>query len=149
MKISGILETCLYASDLQKAADFYTKLPGLQLITKEDRRHLFFKCGITMLLIFNPDHTSSEQTDMGGDIIPLHGSRGPGHVAFSVKDDEISLWREFLNDQQIPIESEVSWPNGSVSLYFRDPAGNSLEVVSPKIWKRKTMDSSSTDQNRV
>ncbi len=138
MKISGILETCLYATNLNKAERFYSNLPGLQLLAKEEGRHLFYKCGTNMLLIFNPEHTSAEQTHVDGEIVPLHGARGGGHVAFSVEDNDIGLWREFLNEQQIPIESEVTWPNGSVSLYFRDPAGNSLEVVSPEIWKRRT-----------
>jgi catechol 2,3-dioxygenase-like lactoylglutathione lyase family enzyme len=136
MKISGILETCLYAKDLKKAEEFYNMLPGLNLLTKEKERHLFYKCGQNMLLIFNPDHTSAEQTDVDGEIIPLHGSVGGGHIAFAVNEEEISLWREFLLENKIEIESEVSWPNGSVSLYFRDPAGNSLEVVSPRLWKR-------------
>jgi catechol 2,3-dioxygenase-like lactoylglutathione lyase family enzyme len=136
MNINGILETCLYADDLAAAEKFYSRLPGLRLLTKEKDRHLFYKCGKSMLLIFNPGHTSTEQTDMNGDIIPLHGAEGEGHIAFSVDDSDITLWREFLNEHQIEVESEVKWPNGSVSLYFRDPSGNSLEVVSPEIWKR-------------
>jgi hypothetical protein len=28
----------------------------------------------------------------------------------------------------------VTWPNGALSIYFRDPAGNSIELVTPNIW---------------
>ncbi|MGO7704721.1 glyoxalase/bleomycin resistance/extradiol dioxygenase family protein, partial [Rhizobium ruizarguesonis] len=30
--------------------------------------------------------------------------------------------------------SEVHWPNGGRSIYFRYPAGNSLECAEAKIW---------------
>ena len=26
------------------------------------------------------------------------------------------------------------WPNGARSLYFRDPAGNSVEIAEPRLW---------------
>ena len=32
------------------------------------------------------------------------------------------------------IEQEVDWPRGGRSFYFRDPAGNSLELATPRIW---------------
>lgn len=135
MKISSILETCLYAEDLEQAKSFYSALPGIDFLAEEPGRHLFFRCGGGMLLIFNPKHTSSEQTQINGVDIPLHGSKGEGHIAFSIDEDNLDQWREFLIENNIPIESEVTWPNGSVSLYLRDPAGNSLELVSASIWK--------------
>jgi len=135
MKITGILETCMYAEDLTAAEAFYGLLPGLEPVSKEPGRHLFYRCGESMLLIFNPTHTSTEQTSVGGQDIPLHGPKGPGHIAFSIEGNEVEEWKEFLKKKSIIIESEITWPNGSVSIYFRDPAGNSLEIVSPDIWK--------------
>ena len=32
-------------------------------------------------------------------------------------------WRAHLKRHSIPIEREVPWPEGGVSVYFRDPAG--------------------------
>ena len=32
------------------------------------------------------------------------------------------------------IESEVTWPGGGTSIYFRDPAGNCLELAPGRIW---------------
>jgi hypothetical protein len=34
----------------------------------------------------------------------------------------------------VAIESDFAWPGGGRSLYFRDPAGNSLEFAEPAIW---------------
>ena len=135
IKLTGILETCLYVDDLSAAEQFYSTLPGLELISKEEGRHLFYRCNRNMLLLFNPKHTANEQTEVNGDPIPLHGAEGGGHIAFSVNGEQINEWKEFLEANQIEIESEVTWPQGSVSLYFRDPAGNSLEVVSRALWE--------------
>lgn len=135
MKVSGILETCLYAEDLDAAKAFYSALPGFVFLSEEEGRHIFFQCGDGMLLIFNPTHTSAEQTQIDGNKIPLHGSFGYGHIAFSIKQNDLESWKQFLEKNEISIESEVTWPNGAVSLYFRDPAGNSLELVNPDIWE--------------
>lgn len=134
MKIHGILETSLYLENLSEAEHFYRLMPGLEFVSKEEDRHIFFRCGNSMLLIFNPNTTLESDRNSSKNKIPTHGSSGPGHVAFSIEHDTENRWKTFFRDNNIEIESEVTWPNGSVSIYFRDPAGNSLELVSPKIW---------------
>ena len=37
--------------------------------------------------------------------------------------------------QDIAIEADFTWPGGGRSIYFRDPAGNCLELAEPAIWK--------------
>lgn len=130
-----ILETCLCADDLDAARRFYENLFGLEVIDFQPDRNLFFRCGSSMLLLFNPEHTSVIHTSVDGQPIPLHGTTGAGHVAFRVPADEIDQWRDKLGSAGVTIESEVRWPNGALSLYFRDPAGNSLELASPDLWE--------------
>lgn len=134
MEITGIIETCLYSDKLLALKHFYERLPGVSLIAEEKGRHLFFRCGFQMLLIFDPNHTSVEQTEVNGKRIPLHGAKGAIHIAFSVQNNTIDQWKSLMKRNCIPIESEVTWPNGSVSIYFRDPAGNSLEIVEQGLW---------------
>ncbi len=43
-------------------------------------------------------------------------------------------WRARLKACGIAIESEMHWPAGGRSLYFRDPDGNLVELVTPGIW---------------
>ncbi len=134
MEITGIIETCLYSEKLLALKQFYERLPGVSLIAEEKGRHLFFRCGFQMLLIFDPNHTSVEQTEVNGKRIPLHGAKGAIHIAFSVQNNTIDQWKSLMKRNSIPIESEVTWPNGSVSIYFRDPAGNSLEIAEQGLW---------------
>ncbi len=134
MKVKAILETCLYATDLHAIETFYKNVLGLNAFSKREGRSVFFRCGDTVLLYFNPDNTSQIPVEVNGQKIPIHGTKGEGHVCFKIKNSEIPEWRNWLKEKDIEIESEVTWENGAQSIYFRDPAGNCLEVASPKLW---------------
>jgi catechol 2,3-dioxygenase-like lactoylglutathione lyase family enzyme len=66
--------------------------------------------------------------------VPAHGAQGPGHACFAVAETDLEYWKERLQAAGVAIEQEVDWPRGGRSFYFRDPAGNSLELATPLIW---------------
>lgn len=125
-----ILETCLYADDLAAAHAFYHGVLGLRLHSRDPERHLFYHCGEGMLLIFNPSATQHCHPDG----IPCHGSAGAEHVCWAATPAELAAWRDRLNQAGVHIEHCQTWPNGAESIYFRDPAGNSLEFATPTLW---------------
>ena len=130
----SILETVLYADDLAAAEAFYVHVLGFALHSKVPGRHIFFRCGPRMLLIFNPRETVKGALPAALPV-PSHGASGEGHVCFRASRDEITRWRLHLEQAGIAIEADFAWPaSGGRSLYFRDPAGNSLEFAEPKIW---------------
>jgi catechol 2,3-dioxygenase-like lactoylglutathione lyase family enzyme len=55
--LEGMLETALYADDLDKAEAFYEGILGLDKISRVANRHVFYRCGPGVLLIFNPEET--------------------------------------------------------------------------------------------
>lgn len=130
VRIRSVLETCVYATDLIAAERFYESVLGLEVLSRQPGRHVFYRCGPGVFLVFNPDATR-DATSSG---VPPHGSDGPGHIAFAVADGELDDWRARIRRADIPIEAEVEWPRGGRSLYLRDPAGNSIELASPRIW---------------
>ena len=127
LRLRSILESSLYADDIDQAEAFYRDALGLDLMAREANRHLFFRCGSQMLLVFNPSRTI-EETDAAP-----HGAHGAGHVAFGVPLSELDEWESHLKERGIEIEKDVTWPNSGRSIYFRDPAGNCLELASPLI----------------
>lgn len=133
MKTPAVLETILYADDLDAIEQFYENVLGLEKLHRDPSRQVFFRCGETVLLIFNPDETMKEPKP-GGLPVPTHGAKGPGHVCFRAPSEEIQQWRDHLISNGVEIESDFQWPNGGRSIYFRDPAGNSLEFAEPMIW---------------
>ena len=130
MKATKVLETCLCVDDLEAAEAFYTDVLGLEFYAKVPGRHCFFRCGDSMFLLFNAEAT--DKTDDEG--FPGHGTTGAGHAAFSMTPDEVDTWRDRLISKGVEIETEWEWPGGGYSLYFRDPAGNCLELVTPETW---------------
>ncbi|HMQ50659.1 MAG TPA: VOC family protein [Anaerolineae bacterium] len=127
--VKGILETCLYVDDLAVAEAFYSKVLNLTPFSRVGSRHVFFRLGAQMLLLFNPAETVKATGE-----VPPHGAYGAGHIAFAVSAAEIPAWREHLQACGISLEAEITWPSGGQSIYFRDPAGNSLEVATVQTW---------------
>lgn len=126
---TGILETALYGSDVAALEAFYTRVLGLQTIRKLGSQGSALSCGDSVLLIFDPGLTAGQQGE-----VPAHGTKGGGHIAFSVEPDDFDLWRRQLERAGVPVESEVDWPRGGHSIYFRDPAGNSVELTTAATW---------------
>lgn len=126
--IDRVLETILYVDDLEAAERFYADVLGLVLDSRKAGIFAFFKCGDGMLLLFDP------RAARQGRSVPAHGAEGPGHACFAVAEADLDAWRARLCAAGVEIEHEAVWPRGGRSFYFRDPAGNSLEMATPKIW---------------
>lgn len=125
----AIIETSLYVDNLQAAKNFYQDVVLLELHSEREQRHVFFRCGSGMLLLFDAERTNDEHSSL-----PRHGTRSNSHIAFSVIEEELEEWRAHLARKGISIEREHQWPSGGRSIYFRDPSGNSLEITTPKTW---------------
>ncbi|CAH2398844.1 VOC family protein [Mesorhizobium ventifaucium] len=134
MTPSAILESALYVTDLDAAEKFYSGVLGLDLLGKVDGRHLFFRCGDSVLLIFNAEATKVPPARDARLKVPPHGTVGDGHLCFAASADEIVRWKAHLETKKIAIESEFEWPQGGRSIYIRDPSGNSIEFAEPRIW---------------
>ena len=129
LRIQSIIETTIYVDDLQATETFYRTILGLPVIGKEAGRHVFLQVGEgNVLLAFLAEATRK------GDQLPAHGATGPGHVALGIESELFDAWRKLLHVHGVAIEKEVEWPRGGKSLYFRDPAGNSVELVTPGVW---------------
>lgn len=122
-----VYETVVYAPDLGAAVAFYRDVLGLRQV--DEMAFRLDDDGI--LLLFDPAGSSQP-----GRLVPSHGpSGGSVHVAFSV--DSLEAWRERLREQGVEIEHEHEWARGGArSLYVRDPAGNSVELVEGDLWPR-------------
>ncbi|HXV46677.1 MAG TPA: VOC family protein [Nitrososphaera sp.] len=124
MKINKVVETCIYSSNLDSMKRFCAGVLGLPLVREEK--------GKSMLLIFNPARTSTDN-----DRLPTHGAASPPastHFAMEIQGRDYQKWKQLLSKNRIAIEKEVDWKGRSRSLYFRDPAGNLVELITPGEW---------------
>jgi catechol 2,3-dioxygenase-like lactoylglutathione lyase family enzyme len=128
--LERVYETVLYGDDLAELVAFYRDVLGLRLVEPMDELGVAFRLPDGgMLLLFD-----RERTSQAGRTVPSHGSEGPGHVAFTVPEPSLDDWRAAFAAADVGMEQEIDWRLGGHSLYVRDPAGNSVELVSGEIW---------------
>jgi catechol 2,3-dioxygenase-like lactoylglutathione lyase family enzyme len=127
--LNGLHEAALYVRDLDAAEAFWRRL-GFEVIGRAPGRYAFLRAGADVLLLFDPEYSAQEARD-----VPAHGGRGPGHVAFDVPDTgALDAWRRHLEGAGVAVEAEHAWPRGGRSLYFRDPEGNCIELITRGSW---------------
>lgn len=133
-RIQGVVETCVFSSDLPRSVHFYKDQLGLRLLQSMDRLCAFADGEHQLLLIFLYGG-SVERVEMPGGIIPPHDGSGQSHFAFAIAKQDVPAWKEQLAAKGIAIESEVHWDLGGHSIYFRDPDQNLVELATPGIWE--------------
>ena len=127
-RLQGVLETVLYYRDENRCERFYTDVLGMIPIAKEAGRHLFFRAGESVFLLFN-----AESTREGSAGMLAHGAEGEGHACFVVNEDDYESWKTYLRDRDVEALKEIDWGRG-LSFYFRDPDGNLLEIANRDFW---------------
>jgi len=121
-----VYETVVYATDLEAARAFYRDMLGL----REVEEGVFRLDDGGVLLLFDPSESSRP-----GRVVPSHGPTDATHLAFAVGEAELEAWRERLAAHGVELEQEQEWQRGGArSLYVRDPAGNSVELVAGDLW---------------
>jgi catechol 2,3-dioxygenase-like lactoylglutathione lyase family enzyme len=129
-QVNGILETSLYVERPTQSVEFYRRVFGFDLIdsdqtegiTDETRLCAMRAGDRSVLLLFKKGATAD--TNASGAI----------HVAFGISRSELPAWEAWLSQQEITIELKKTWKYGGEALYFRDPDGHLLEVVTPGVW---------------
>lgn len=132
MKFTKIIETCIYSPDLEEMKNFYINYLGLEFVSEEKGRSVFLKAGKSMLLIFNPLNTLNHIKKL----FPIHGAITPPsiiHFALEIQKEDYEKWKDILQNNKINIEKEIELKS-SRSIYFRDPAGNLVELITNNAW---------------
>ncbi len=131
--VGRVLETSLYVDQLDRSIHFYEQLFGFPKLVSDDRFCALNVRDQQVLLLFRKRGTL-QPTVMPGGILPPHDGDGQTHLAFTIAAEDEEEWTHSLAAAEVPIESRVTWPRGGFSLYFRDPDGHLLELVSPGCW---------------
>jgi catechol-2,3-dioxygenase len=128
-QVNGILETSLYVEHPRRSVDFYHNVFGFELIDADQTEGISDQtrlCAMragdrSVLLLFKKGATADTN------------ATGAIHVAFSISMSDLPAWEAWLSQQGIAIELRKTWKYRGEALYFRDPDGHLLEVVTPGV----------------
>jgi catechol 2,3-dioxygenase-like lactoylglutathione lyase family enzyme len=132
--VNGVIETALYVADLDRAARFYQDLFGFRPLLSDPRLRALSVADRHVLLLFLKGASNQPNPAPTGGIIPAHDASGRMHVGFAISADELDAWERRLTEHAVAIESRLTGPRGGTSLYFRDPDGHLVELLTPGIW---------------
>jgi catechol 2,3-dioxygenase-like lactoylglutathione lyase family enzyme len=127
-QVNGILETSLYVERPTRSVEFYRRVFGFepidadQNVTDQTRLCALRAGDRSVLLLFKRGATADTN------------ATGAIHVAFGISRSELAAWEAWLSRLGISIELRQTWKYGGTALYFRDPDGHLLEVVTPGVW---------------
>lgn len=133
-KLSDVKETALYVDDLSRATRFYQEVLGLAVLVDHERFVALDVAGRHILLLFLRG-ASLHETHLPVGTIPPHDGSGALHIGFSIESAELPVWQAHLALHGVPVISEVTWPAGGRSVYFHDPDGHVLELLTPGVWR--------------
>ena len=132
-QLTGVLETSLYVEVMERSIHFYQEVMQFQKLVSDERFCALQAAQQQVLLLFKKG-ASTEPMVIDGGTIPPHDGSGQTHLAFAISAQELEPWERWLEQHQLVIESRVRWGRGGQSIYFRDPDGNLLELVTPGCW---------------
>ncbi len=113
----------IYVTDLSTAERFYTETLGMQLVNRLGDMTLV-ECGGTNIGLIKRPGLAPQDPSIIQD--PL----ARAHHAFLVELEDFPPAQEALKAAGVPTHGPVDWGDHEC-LYFLDPDGNLLEIVTP------------------
>lgn len=126
----GILETALYCDGgtRPEMERFYSEVLALREVTRFDDG-VAYRVGGGILLLFD-----TQKLGRRAEPYSRHGAKGAGHICLAAARGAYEGWKQRLAGHEVRIDHEASWPGGARSVYFRDPAGNLIEIADRDLW---------------
>ncbi|MGC8558629.1 MAG: VOC family protein [Nitrososphaeria archaeon] len=129
LPLQRIVEVAFLTSNIDKCAEFYNKL-GIEYPEIDKNKVQFAEVG-EQLFGFS-DQDRGFFTGYNEEFI-----KAPLHIAFEIPFDSIDECIEFLRLKNVTCSPKVENSPGfhgvtrSISVYFKDPAGNIIELWAP------------------
>lgn len=133
LSIDRVIETVLYVRDIERANAFYQQVLQLPAMVANERFRAYNVGEQSVLLLFI-EGDSRKGAHYPEGYIPPHDGNGPLHIGLAVAKEQLPHWERHLTAHNVEIEGRMTWEHGGESIYFRDPDGHLLELVTPGIW---------------
>jgi len=125
MRLERLDHFGIEVSELARAARFYTEVLGLRVVSHLGDQVLL-ECGGQNVALFR---VARRPLEAGERQRLIEHPLGRGHHAFRVSPADFAMARERLAAAAVESASPIDWGDHDC-LYFLDPDGNLLEIVS-------------------
>lgn len=123
MQIQGLDHFGIDVQDLGQAEAFYCGVLGLQFAQRLGDQ-ILLRCGNQMLALFERPELPPR------DPSSIRNPLGKSHHAFLVSENDFADAQRRFSELAIPCHTPIHWGDHDC-LYFLDPDGNLLELVTP------------------
>lgn len=123
MKLLNLDHFGLDVADLDRAERFYTEVLGLTVVQRFGRHQVLLQCGSVNLALFERPDLPPRVTER------IENPLGKGHHAFKINRRDWQTAHERFAAHGVPTYGPIDWGDHDC-LYFLDPDGNLLEIVS-------------------
>jgi catechol 2,3-dioxygenase-like lactoylglutathione lyase family enzyme len=126
----AVLETALYHEGFEgeQMERFYAELLGLPVVARWPDG-VALRVGPGVLLLFDRQGLAEREGPIAD-----HGTTGPGHACLTAPGERYEAALRRLEDAGVEILHEHEWGDERRSFYFRDPAGNLIEIADGDLW---------------
>jgi len=127
---AGLRHLALNVRDLPAMKRFYVELLGFAVEWEPDPDNVYLSSGIDNLALHRSAE-ASRSSDGGGAL---------DHLGLIVRTpDEVDRWAAFLEANGVPISATPkTHRDGARSCYFKDPDGNSVQIIHHPPISQKT-----------
>ena len=127
MKLARIDHVAVSVKDVVKAKDFYSRILGLPEIPRPNFNFpgVWYKLGEVMIHVIQKD-------DNGDHANRANLSAQDAHLAFFVEQvEELEKIIQKVESEDIPWYELENAPSGLRQVFFKDPDGHMIEIVTP------------------
>lgn len=127
---AGMRHLALNARDLEAMKRFYTDLLGFAVEWEPDPDNIYLSSGIDNLALHrSPPLYPSPETGTRGNSVPPKGALD--HLGLIVREaEDVDRWAAFLESRGVTMDAQPrTHRDGARSCYFRDPDGNSIQII--------------------
>ena len=123
---AGLRHLALNARDLAAMKRFYTELLGFAVEWEPDADNVYLSSGIDNLALHR---AAAPQTSLKTGTPGTAGALD--HLGLIVREpDDVDRWAAFLESHGVTIDAKPrTHRDGARSCYFKDPDGNSVQII--------------------
>src|SRR6266540_1100541 len=120
---AGLRHLALKVRDMEAMKRFYVELLGFAVEWEPDADNVYLSSGIDNLALHRSAAVPAGPA--------VRANQALDHVGLIVRQpDDVDAWAAFLDSEGVTIEAKPrTHRDGARSCYFRDPDGNSVQII--------------------